>query len=313
MYTDEKQDSILAVDDDPHILKLVEYNLQKANFQVWTAENGLSALEVLRGKPVDLILCDVMMPDLDGFMLRDWVRNDVLTRNIPFIFLTAKAQPSDQVKGLSMGAEDYVTKPFDPLVLIARVKAALDRRRTYAEMERWDALTQVLNRHTLELEIKKELERVIRHDGVGSLIFADLDDFKQVNDQHGHAVGDKTLIRFASLLRQTSRKIDVIGRYGGEEFVLYLPETREGRAVHFANRMLESFQTPSEEPDDVRTSFSAGVAEAPRDASDVYTLCDRADRAMYEAKQRGKAQVVVWRETKKARNMAAKDADTKSD
>ena len=282
------------MEDEAPTREILQYLLTRAGYNVWVAQNGRKGLEILMEKPCDMIVCDVMMPEMDGFTLRELVRADPRTRDIPFIFLTARSQASDQIRGLESGVEDYISKPFEPAVLKARIEAALQRRRKYALNSTRDPLTGLLNRQALEQETRKSLERVMRYDEFGTLLFLDIDNFKKVNDTYGHAMGDRVLIRFAELIRAHSRTIDIAGRYGGEEFVIYLPQTDLDGARVVTERMMESFRDASPEGDGVSNTFSAGVAMAPRHGSDFSELCARADAAMYYAKRTGKARLVVW-------------------
>lgn len=286
--------TVLVVEDDPHTSELLSYVLGEAGFQVFTAEDGLRALKKLDIVTVDLIICDVMMPEMDGFAFRERIVKDPVLREIPFVFLTAKATPEDQVWGLGSGADEYITKPFDPEVLVARVHAVLRRRESFARVARLDPLTQLLNRQTFQREVDRELERIKRYPAVGTLVFLDIDGFKQVNDEYGHAAGDRALVQLAKALTKDIRSVDLVGRYGGEEFVLYFPETPEPVGVRIVERMHTHFQHLSQQDGTGALTFSAGLVEAPRDGTDFKTLCERADAAMYSAKRQGKARVLVW-------------------
>ncbi len=286
--------TVLLVEDDPHTTELLAYNLSEAGFQVFTAEDGISALRKLDIVTVDLIISDVMMPEMDGFAFRERIIQDPVMREVPFIFLTAKGTPEDQIRGLGMGADEYITKPFDPEVLIARVHAVLRRRENFARVARLDPLTQLLNRQTLQREVERELARIKRYPAVATLVFLDIDGFKQVNDKYGHAAGDRALVQLAAALTKDIRSVDLVGRYGGEEFVLYFPETPEAVGLRIAERMHTHFRQLSKQEGNEALTFSAGLVEAPRHGTEFETLCERADAAMYEAKRRGKARVLVW-------------------
>lgn len=286
---------VLVVEDDPHTLELLRFNLTSAGFDVLSADNASDAIERLHDFRVDVILCDVMIPGMDGFQLRQAIVQDPLLRDTPFIFLTAKTMPEDEIRGIQSGADEYITKPFDPDVLIARVQAVLARRAAYERMSRFDSLTQLLNRPTLEREIDRELQRMLRYPGVSTLVFVDIDGFKRVNDELGHAAGDRVLVQLSDVLRANTRSVDIAGRYGGEEFVLFLPETPEAKAIYVVERMQQHFRTPTEATGGRIMTFSAGISEAPRDGENFETLCLRADAAMYAAKRAGKAQVIPWR------------------
>ncbi|MFO7976765.1 MAG: GGDEF domain-containing protein, partial [Candidatus Hydrogenedentota bacterium] len=141
----------------------------------------------------------------------------------------------------------------------------------------------------------RELERLQRYPSVAALAFVDIDEFKEVNDVHGHAAGDRALISLAEVFKENIRSVDIVVRYGGEEFVLFFPETGEEAAVQIIERMQRHFQSVSAKKNHVLISFSAGVVEAPRDGDRFEVLCQRADQAMYAAKQSGKACVLPWR------------------
>lgn len=295
MHPEEEPSTALVVEDDPHTVELLSYSLSCAGFKVATAETGVEALRRLREQHMDVIICDVMLPGMDGFALRDEIVRDPLLRDTPFIFLTAKTLPEDEIRGVQSGADEYITKPFDPDVLIARVRAVMARREAFERMARIDALTQLLNRQTLEREIERELSRLQRYPGISTLVFIDIDGFKAVNDEFGHAAGDRVLVHLADVLRASTRNVDIVGRYGGEEFVLFLPETPEQRALFVIERMLQHFRMPLDFLGGRSMTFSAGIVEAPRDGLELDVLCHRADSAMYAAKRRGKAQALAWR------------------
>lgn len=286
---------VLVVEDDRHTRELLTFNLEDAGFQVLAAPDGAAALAVLREQTVDLIVCDIMMPRMDGFALREALLRDPALKEIAFLFLTAKTMPEDEIRGLRTGVDEYLTKPFNPEVIVARVEAVLARRASFARAGRIDALTQLLNRQACVHEIRRELNRVRRYPAVASLLFIDVDEFKRVNDAHGHAAGDRALVRLADALRQNSRSVDIVGRYGGEEFLVYLPETSEARAMQVLGRIQTSFSESLAREEGFRPTFSAGVAEVPRDGTDFDELCARADAAMYSAKRQGKARCVGWR------------------
>ncbi|MEI6125108.1 MAG: diguanylate cyclase [Pseudomonadota bacterium] len=285
---------VLVCDDEQNTLTLVTYNLEKIGFRILTASNGRAALDLLQKEKVDLILSDIMMPGIDGFDFYERVKLNIETRNVPFVFLTAKTQSEYETKGLRLGADEYIKKPFDPSVLIARIHSVLARRKTFDLMTRTDPLTHLLNRTVLEDEVGKELHRLKRYKSAGSLVFIDLDNFKHINDTYGHSTGDFVLIRFSKLVGQLTRSMDIAGRYGGEEFVLFLPETGLQKAGEVIERLLHEFRNLVWEGPEMKTTFSAGIAEAVRDGDEFCVLCSHADQAMYHAKHQGKDRVVIW-------------------
>ena len=207
MAGNEVHYTILVVEDDRHTRELLTYNLLDAGFQVHSADNGVAALTILRERVVDLIVCDIMLPKMDGFALREELLGDPGLRDIAFLYLTAKTMPEDQIRGLGYGVDEYITKPFNPQVLLARIEAVLARRESFARAAQIDQLTQLLNRQTCERAIRRELERIRRYSATGSLVFLDIDEFKSVNDDFGHAAGDRALVHLAMVLKQNTRRV----------------------------------------------------------------------------------------------------------
>jgi diguanylate cyclase (GGDEF)-like protein len=294
MLGDSHTQTVLVVEDDPHMAELLSFNLSEQGFRVFVAANGAEAVKKLEIVAVDMIVCDIMLPVMDGLAFRERLLEKPALRDTPFIFLTAKTLPEDQIRGLSMGVDEYVTKPFDPQVLVARIKAVLHRRETYARVARLDPLTGLLNRQSLERAVDRELARIKRYPAVASIVFLDIDGFKQVNDQFGHAAGDRALVNLAAALTKDVRSVDIIGRFGGEEFILFFPETSKDAAIGIVDRMHHRFQELSKSDGCGMLTFSAGIAEAPEDGADFKTLCARADQAMYAAKRQGKALILGW-------------------
>lgn len=289
--------TVLVIEDDTHTRELLTFNLTEAGYQVMEAHDGREGLARLIAEPPDLVLSDVMMPHMNGFELRKMIVGDPALRDIPFIFLTAKSNPSDQVAGLQTGVDEYITKPFDVDVLLARIEAVLQRRENFARLASIDGLTGLLNRQASERAIRRELGRLRRYPSLATLVFLDIDNFKSLNDEYGHAMGDKVLTHLAEIFKAQSRSVDIVGRYGGEEFLAFFPQTPMAEAVPVVKRMLERFRTPMPEIPDVSLSFSAGAVEAPRNGDEFEILRDRADAAMYHVKRNGKGRVEAWDET----------------
>ena len=289
-------DCILIIEDDPNMRELLSYNLGEVGYTVIEAADGRDGFSKLESEPPDLVLCDVMMPHMNGFELRDAMLVEPSLRDIPFIFLTAKSSAEDQVHGLQSGVDEYITKPFDVDVLLARIEAVLQRRQNFARLASIDSLTELLNRQATERAIKRELGRIRRYPTLATLIFLDIDNFKGLNDEYGHALGDKVLIHLAEIFVAQSRAVDIVGRYGGEEFLLFFPQTPMAEAQAVVSRMLERFRTPMDELPGVELSFSAGAVEVPRDGVEFEELRDRADAAMYHVKHNGKGRIEAWQE-----------------
>ena len=212
----DEQALVLVADDDADIRSFVAVNLRLEGFDVATAEDGREALEeVLHRKP-DLILLDVMMPNLDGFEVIQRLRSDIRTRMVPIIMLTAKAQSADKVVGLTAGADDYIIKPFDPIELVARVRSTLRRNR---EMRGLSPLTQLPG----NAQIHEELVRRVETGGDFALAYIDLDNFKAFNDHYGFLRGDEAIKRLAACAGEAFAAHgggdSFLGHIGGDDFV----------------------------------------------------------------------------------------------
>lgn len=285
---------VLVVENDANSLHLIRYHLSKAGFQVRSTSNGWEALKRLKDGPVDLILSEVAIPDMDGFTLRERMLLDPGTRDIPFLFLTADTQPDKQVRALRIGVDDYITKPFDPIVLVARVQAVIERHRVYDEMVRFDPLTHLLNRASLELRVTEDLSRLERYQRYAALVTLDLDGFARVNADHGASMGDLLLTCLAGMITTSIRTMDAAGRYSGAQCVLYLPETRPDGAKMLLDRLQTQFGKACEAITSSKVTFSAGIVEAPAHGAQFDALCGRANQAMQIAKHQESDRIVIW-------------------
>jgi two-component system, cell cycle response regulator len=310
--SDDRTERILVVDDNADNLEIVEARLTSRGFEVSTASDGMQALEKIRNDPPHLLLLDVMMPGIDGFEVSRRVKADPELPFIPIILITARGETADKVEGLDAGADDYLTKPLNFPELEARVRSMLRIKRLQDELDQknreleeankklrklsiTDGLTGLFNhRHIHEL-LRDEFERTRRSGEPLAVAMLDLDRFKQVNDTYGHPTGDVILYETAQILRDTAREIDMVGRYGGEEFIVVLPGTDEEKAARFAERVRTAVceHLFRDEPNEVRMSLSSGVASFPgEDADSPDRLLRRADQALYAAKEGGRNRVV---------------------
>jgi diguanylate cyclase (GGDEF)-like protein len=216
------KDRILVVDDDPDILQFVEMNLDMEGFDTQTAESGRVALEVARERPPDLILLDVMMPELDGLTVLRRLRSSPATASIPVVLLTAKALAEDRVRGLDLGADDYITKPFDIEELLARVKAVLRRAQQMRDLSPLTGLPG-------NFRISRELESRVSNGTEFAIVHADLDNFKSFNDHYGFMRGDSVIKYSARVLvdaAEASGDPEVfVGHVGGDDFVAVIDPT----------------------------------------------------------------------------------------
>ncbi len=297
---------ILVVDDNPDNLKIISTRLEVSGYDVARAERGDEAVALVDELRPDLLLLDIMMPDMDGYEVARRVRSKAELAYVPIIFVTARNSTEDKVTGLDAGADDYLTKPINFPELEARVRSMLrikrlqdqleEKNRELEKLSNSDGLTGLFNhRHLYEL-LDEEFERSRRSDEPVSVVMLDLDRFKQVNDTHGHQAGDRVLKALAGILQETGREIDRIGRYGGEEFLVILPDSDPDAAMTFAERVrgnVEAHDFDIGSNGSLAMTISAGVATHPHDEPGTpHRLVHYADQALYSAKSSGRNQVV---------------------
>ncbi len=288
---------ILLVDDQPYMRRLISYNLSKAGYQIIEASNGLEGLQQLVHHRPDLIISDVMMPEMDGIEFCKKVRENSKTKMLPFVFVTAKSQQLDKLDGFKSGGDDYIVKPFDPAELIARVASIIERVKNFLELSEIDDLTKVFNRRYFDKKINESVEIANRYKRECTLAMIDIDFFKKVNDEFGHQGGDFILKRLARLLKTNIRKVDYLCRYGGEEFAIIMPETVKEVGGQILEKLRETVQNQDffYEPkrENIKITISTGVANQPIDAGSVQSLIEKADKALYRAKDNGRNQVTL--------------------
>jgi two-component system cell cycle response regulator len=303
---------ILVAEDDPVSRRLLEVTLSKWGYEVVTCVDGQAAWDVLQAPDApQLVILDWMMPRLDGLQVCKNIRNPAERPAEPYVYiilLTAKSQKTDMVTGLEAGADDYLTKPFDAQELRMRLRAGrrildlldelVQAREIMREQARKDSLTQLCTRATVLELLKYELDRSQRdsidRDAPVSIVLADLDHFKYINDTYGHLAGDAVLREAARRMRDAIRPYDSIGRYGGEEFLLVLSNCDTIGAVAIAERLLQAVRkdTIVLAEATVSVTLSAGVATSGV-VQDLETLVGAADAALYRAKRGGRNRVEV--------------------
>jgi len=285
---------VLVIDDSPVIHAILRGRLGKDQIAVHSAHDGESGLAAAREHRPKLILLDVEMPGQDGFAVCASLKADPLTRDIPVIFLTGSATVDDKIRGLELGASDYVTKPFDPAEVSARVRASLrtqEQVRQLARQAMIDGLTGLWNRAYLDSRLGTEVLAARRQGHSLSCIMADLDGFKGINDRYGHPFGDEVLRQVARVLLAGARPQDTVCRFGGEEFTVLLPGTPTWMALEIAERYRLAIEGhPFEHRGQtVPITCSFGVADLP--TSTPPTVVDLADEALYSAKHAGRNRV----------------------
>ena len=286
---------LLIIDDNLDSLEVAKARLAKENLEISCAEGGRLGLEAARREKPDLILLDLEMPDMTGFDVCRALKADPELCMVPVLFLTGSATAEDKVKGLDLGAVDYVTKPFDAFELCARVRAALRTKHLQdllIEHAHIDPLTGLPNRRALMERLGREWSRIERHDGRLSFIMADIDHFKQINDQYGHHIGDQILQEVARAIARECRELDLPARYGGEEFAIVVPDETALGAARLAERCRQKVADVhvSVRGERISTTASFGVAST-TNQSTPEALIKRADEAMYRAKNGGRNMV----------------------
>jgi len=296
------QYTILAVDDAKDSLMLLEFDLNESGYQVITAESGEAALTVLKDIEVNLVLLDLYMPGISGLQTLQAIKEDSSLEHIPVIMLSASGNEEPIVAALELGADDYVTKPYLLNVLLARMKNSLRLMEKTLELEslaKIDHLTRVNNRGSFEEQTNKMIHQANREGRSVSIAMFDLDFFKQVNDNHGHEIGDKALIDFASILTDTFREYDVIGRVGGEEFAVCLPHTSIEDAFRACERCRKSLANhiiyipDHEQEHQLSLTVSIGLTADSSPDMDFDQMLRLADQGLYQAKETGRNKTII--------------------
>jgi diguanylate cyclase (GGDEF)-like protein len=298
--------SVLIIDDSSTVRERIIKTLESFDLfsHFYEAEDGLEGFKKLISTPMDIILCDLEMPRIDGFKFLSMLKARPDLQDVPVLILTGMNDRELKIKGLEQGASDYITKPFDPEELVARVKVHLkiknlqdDLRRSnelLLELSNTDHLTGLFNRRYMMDALDREVQRCIRNGGNLSLIMLDIDHFKKVNDTYGHLQGDVVLQRVAAQLQKELRSYDCAARYGGEEFISILPDSALKEAVFVADRIRTSMQALefSGPLSTLKITASLGVATFPATGvSTVDAFIKQADDALYRAKSNGRNRV----------------------
>jgi len=296
---------ILIVDDDRAVLAALEEMVRAHSYETITARTWSDALRAYRQSKPDMVLLDVMMPTIDGFKLARIIKNEDAERFVPIILITGLGDVESKRRGIASGADDFLTKPVSPLELelrlssMLRIKELTDQIQLandkLAELAATDPLTQLRNRRVIYEHLEREFARARRYDHPLSVFMMDIDHFKVVNDTYGHPVGDEVIRLVAKVLQDSTRETDLVGRYGGEEFIVLAPETDGESALIVGERIRSSVQKQSEEGVGIpAVTISIGVATTRAvEAAHFEDLIHLADEALYSAKKAGRNQVKV--------------------
>jgi diguanylate cyclase (GGDEF)-like protein len=295
---------VAIVDDDAAIRRLVRLFLQRAGYETIECTTGEEARARLREEAWDMAVLDRRLPDLDGVILCHELKSQPQLRSRYIIMLTGETEQADKVEGLELGADDYITKPFQSAEFLARIRAGkriVDLQKELMETNRrlellsiTDGLTKLHNHRHFQDELLRAFEESSRYQRPLSMAMVDIDFFKKVNDTYGHAVGDEVLKAVAALFRESIRSTDLAARYGGEEFAVMMPETNLDEAMVFAEKIRALIESKpiDTQAGPVPTTVSVGVASVPytkvRGPKDLIVA---ADKALYRAKKAGRNQV----------------------
>ncbi|HYS55994.1 MAG TPA: diguanylate cyclase [Thermoanaerobaculia bacterium] len=303
---DQQDFRIAIVDDDAAIRRLVRLFLKRSGYDSIEFSTGNEAREQLLKVPWDLAILDRRLPDMDGVMLAQELKSNPEFKTRFIIMLTGEDDQEDKVEGLDLGADDYVTKPFQYPELLARIRAGkriVDLQKELLETNKrlellsiTDGLTNLFNHRYFQDELARAFDESARYGRPLSLAIVDLDFFKKVNDSYGHAVGDEVLKAVSKIFQESIRSTDVAARYGGEEFAMMMPETEPLHAIAFAEKLRTLVEsTPIRtQAGPIKVTVSIGVATVPHpNIHAAKELIVAADEALYRAKRGGRNQVQV--------------------
>lgn len=288
---------ILIAEDDPIFRSILENNLKKWGYQAVSTSDGRQAWDAINQPDCpNLVISDWMMPGLDGLQLCRKIRERSASRYVYFIILTAKDEQPDLIQGLEAGADDFLIKPIDYVELKYRIRIGeriIRLEEAVLNLAATDPLTGCLNRRAFMEKLDREVGRAVRNNTGLSLIMTDIDRFKKVNDRYGHVAGDRVLKQFVRQMEEMIRPYDFVGRYGGEEFILCLPESsiKEGRDI--AERMrIQIEKVPmqiSKNRPPIHITSSFGISSFSSDCGDdIDVMIQKADNALYQAKNEGR-------------------------
>lgn len=300
--------TILIVDDMQVNLTILS-EILKNKYHIKIAKSGKKALEIVENSNIDLVLLDIVMPELDGYEVCKILKNSKKSKDIPVIFVTANSDACDEEKGFLMGAVDYITKPFNPTTILARVKAHINLHLKQIELEKYilmiekisitDGLTNVYNRRHFNEIFPKIINSAKRNNELISFLLIDIDHFKQYNDNYGHQMGDEVLMKFADCLKISLKRVDdMCFRLGGEEFgIIYKSEDKQ-KSLEFANILKNSIENLKivHEYNGASNYVTASlglICRYGRDIKNIDEIYKQADDLLYEAKKSGRNNVSV--------------------
>jgi len=291
---------IFIVEDNKKDAAFLQAILEKAGYAVINAPDGKTAFEMLEKYQPDIIILDLLLPDIDGFEICKRLRSEERFLSIPILFLTSSVNLDNKLLGLQLGAADFLDKGCDKRELLLRLKNLLRYKKQYDEIVRLsvvDSLTHVYNRRYFQHRLMDEFERGRRYAREFCCVIVDVDNFKIINDTFGHPVGDDVLRHIAAILRRNIRAADVLCRYGGDEFGLLLPETNFPGAFVIVERVRSIVEKTkfSKTDNSTKVSLSFGMSSLIEGgALGMDELVTQADVALYQAKRAGRNQISFY-------------------
>ena len=298
---DELKHSILIIDDQETIISVLT-SMLGSEYNIFSAQNGREGIEAARNYSPDIILLDVMMTEMDGYEVITELKKIDETKKIPVIFITSLADNDNEERALTLGAADYFTKPFSPAIIKLRLKyqiKILTQLHTVEKFSMMDQLTEIPNRRSFDVQIKKEWARSLREKTIFSILMIDLDNFKKYNDTYGHLQGDVVLKEVVKVFfKILKRPGDFAARWGGEEFVILLPCTDSRGAFEIAEQIrkgVENIDILLEDNTVTKMTISIGAnTHEYNQGGTIDDFVDNADKALYEAKGNGRNLVCVF-------------------
>lgn len=308
------QDFVLVVEDETNSRLLLKTYLSSVGYSVKMAGSGEEALKIIAEQQPSVIILDIILPGIDGYDVCRKLKHSIRTSFIPIIMVTALRGDQERVQGIEVGADDFISKPFNRVELLTRIKSLLrikalndaleqkigELEKTKAKLRRLavtDGLTGLFNYRAFRRQLHLEISRSDRFNLPVALLMMDIDHFKVYNDQFGHLNGDRVLKRFAKLLFENIRDVDCLARYGGEEFALILPGTDKKSAKIVSEklrRLVERSPFPMEKKlPKGRVTMSVGVASYPQDTKDEEAFIRLSDKALYKAKKKGRNRTIL--------------------
>ncbi len=289
---------ILIADDSQTNRYFITSVLKKYGHEMFTAENGMDTLLKVGEINPDLVILDILMPEMDGYEVCNFISNNPDTKDIPVIILTSLSQTEDLVKAFAAGAMDFIKKPPSEPELIARVNSALRIKQYHDKLKDLivkDGLTQLYTHTYFATSLERMMYSCKRYNSELGIVLLDIDDFKQVNDTYGHVAGDNVLRLLAEILQKSIRKSDIAARYGGEEFAILVPHTNLEDTKMTAERLRAEVEKAviKDKKTDITVTISLGLTMLKQEDEEITDIVIRTDDALYESKRNGKNRVTA--------------------